>query len=315
MRGVLVARFDLLSKRGSDIAKAGQSDVYRYDFVPDTFRVQLLNIANKAFGEDRHYRQGRGYLSNSNWVWVDETFSHEKGINPLGGNEHMPEQIRTAFKAVGHEDALDLVEIISFKIKEHDYEDDRIRKLRGISVKVVTRADEINYRLREAGIGYQFEGSNLTRVDSQLVHQEVVKPTLNLIARTGFEGVQEEFLSAHSHYRSGKNKEAVALAANAVESTFKAIFDMKQWAYNKNPRISDLVKVARNYKLWPDYLDTNFDQLTATLQSGLPQIRDKAAAHGQGAVPNEVSSYLAAYALHLAATNIVFLISAADTLV
>ncbi len=307
-----MARFDLFSKRRADISKAGQSDVYRYDFVTTAFRVQLLNIANKAFGEDRYYRQAKGHMSNSSWVWVDETFAHEKGINPLGGKQHMPEQIREAFMRIGHEDALDLVEIIAFKIKEYDDEEARVRGLRGINVEVVTRIDEINYRLREAAMGYQFEGSNLTRVDSQLVHQEVVKPALILLSRPGYEGVQEEFLQAHDHYRQGKNKEAVALAASALESTFKAIFTIKQWEYKPNPRISDLVKVAREKKLWPDYLDNSFDQLTATLQSGLPQIRDKAAVHGQGPIPKEVSSYLAAYALHLAATNIVFLVSAAD---
>lgn len=308
-----MAIFELHSKKMSDIAKADQADVYRYDFFSNVFRVQILNIANKAFGEDRHYRQGIGHKSNSNWVWIDETYSHEKGVNPLGGKEHMPEQIRTAFKALGHEDALDLVDIIAFRIKADDDEAARLRIRRNINLRVATQIDEVNYRLREAGMGYQIEEGRLTRVDSQLVHKEVVKPALTLIGRPGFEGVQQEFLSAHEHYRSGKNKEAVGLAANSVESTFKAILDSKQWDYPKNPRISDLVKVARNNRLWPDYLDNNMDQLAATLQSGLPQIRDKAAAHGQGAVPNEVSSYLAAYALHLAATNIVFLISAADT--
>ncbi len=102
------------------------------------------------------------------------------------------------------------------------------------------------------------------------------------------------------------------MAANALESTFKAIFDDKGWDYNKGSRISDLVKVAKANGLWPDYLDNSFDQLVATLQNGLPKIRDNDASHGQGAIPKEVPSYLAAYALHLAASKIVFLVSAAN---
>ncbi len=102
------------------------------------------------------------------------------------------------------------------------------------------------------------------------------------------------------------------MAANSLESTFKAIFDAKGWAYNKGARISDLVKVARSNGLWPDYLDNSFDQLVATLQNGLPKIRDNDASHGQGATPKTVPPYLAAYALHLAASKIVFLVAAAD---
>lgn len=104
------------------------------------------------------------------------------------------------------------------------------------------------------------------------------------------------------------------MAANALESTFKAIFTAKEWPYVKSARISDLVKVARKHKLWPDYLDLSFDQLVATLQSGLPKIRDNDASHGQGATPKNVPSYLAAYALHLAASKIVFVVAAADEL-
>lgn len=101
------------------------------------------------------------------------------------------------------------------------------------------------------------------------------------------------------------------MAANALESTFKAIFERKGWTYQKSARISDLVKVARANGLWPDYLDASFDQLVATLQSGLPKIRDNDASHGQGAKAKDVPGYIAAYALHLAASKIVFISEAA----
>uniref|UniRef100_UPI0035B4E3DB DUF7014 domain-containing protein n=1 Tax=Acidocella sp. C78 TaxID=1671486 RepID=UPI0035B4E3DB len=76
-------------------------------------------------------------------------------------------------------------------------------------------------------------------------------------------------------------------------------------------RCSSRVKVAKGNRLWPDYLDNSFDQLVATLQSGLPKIRDNDASHGQGAKPKAVPDYIAAYALHLAACKIVFITEAA----
>jgi hypothetical protein len=62
--------------------------------------------------------------------------------------------------------------------------------------------------------------------------------------------------------------------------------------------------------LLPDYLGQSFDQLIATLQSGLPKVRNEVAGHGQGATPRETPGYVAGYALHLAAVNIVLLVEA-----
>jgi hypothetical protein len=305
-----VARFDLFSKRQNDAEKAGSTDIYRYDIVPAAFRMQLLNIANEQFGEDKHYRNGTGFINNKHWVWVDVTYSHEKGIGPVGGSDHSPGNVRASYKSMNVVDAIDMTEVIGFKINEID--DSLARLYRTRQDRPANRIDEVNYRLREAGMGYQFESGRPTRVDSQLIHQDIVKPALSLLSRPGFEGAQQEFLNAHAHYRSGQNKEAVAMAANALESTFKAIFVIKSWEYNKGARISDLVKVAKLNALWPNYLDNSFDQLVATLQNGLPKIRDNDASHGQGSTPKEVPSYLTAYALHLAASKIVFLVAAAD---
>ena len=140
---------------------------------------------------------------------------------------------------------------------------------------------------------------------------EAVKPALQLLSGKPFVGPQQEFLKAHQHYRAGDHRKAVAMAANAVESTFKAIFDQKGWQSAKGARISDLLRVAERNTLWPDYLDGSFDQLSATLTSGLPKIRDNDASHGQGAEPKEVPAYVAAYAIHLAASAIIFVVEAA----
>jgi HEPN domain-containing protein len=180
----------------------------------------------------------------------------------------------------------------------------------GVPDNTSEQLEEINYRLRRAKVGYQVEDGTLIRIDSQFVHAEAVKPALTLLGKQGFEGPEQEFREAHRHYRDGENRQAVAMAANALESTLKSVFVRKNWDFNKGARISDLLKVARAHNLWPDYLDQSFDQLVATIQSGLPKIRDNDASHGQGAVPKEVPSYIAAYALHLAASKIVLIVAA-----
>jgi hypothetical protein len=62
--------------------------------------------------------------------------------------------------------------------------------------------------------------------------------------------------------------------------------------------------------LIPSYLQTHFGALRATLDSGVPTIRNREGGHGSGEKPNEVPEYLAAYELHLTASAIVFLIRA-----
>lgn len=205
-----MARFDLFSKRQRDIANAGEADVYQYDTVPANFRIQLLNIAGNAFGEDRTYRQGKGHVTNPNWIWIDDTYTHERGLNPLGGEKHLPPLIRAKFSAMDDADALDLVDLIGFRVHGVD------QKIKNIYQRIAPdryiHIDEINFRMREARMGYQFEEGRLTRVDSQFIHGEIVKPALVLLSGKGFAGAQQEFLAAHQHYRLGQNKEAVQMA-------------------------------------------------------------------------------------------------------
>lgn len=309
-----MAIFDLFSKRQADAAKSGTDDVYQYDEIPAHLRVQAKQIAIEALGRvgSRGDRMITGDEDNSIWVEIERIFLREKGRDAIAREEFAGLRVLAYMRDCATLDWLDLVELIGLGMTIMA-DDDHYAARRQWDVQATGQEaiDELNYRMREAGVGYQLEATRIVRVDSQYVHAEVVKPALALLAGKGFEGPRQEFLAAHQHYRAGEHRQAVGMAANALESTFKAIFDQKGWAYQKGARISDLVKVARANGMWPDYMDASFDQLLATLQSGLPKIRDNDASHGQGAKPKSVPAYVAAYALHLAASKIVFLAEAA----
>ena len=68
------------------------------------------------------------------------------------------------------------------------------QEARGIRVAADAAIDELNERFRRAGVGYQFEGGQIIRVDSELVHREVVRPVLRYLHERGFEGTRDEFL-------------------------------------------------------------------------------------------------------------------------
>lgn len=117
-------------------------------------------------------------------------------------------------------------------------------------------------------------------------------------------------MSAHKHYRAGETKDAITDANNAFESTMKAICDQRGWPYQSGATASQLVRVVKENGLLPDKMSKSFEQLAATLKSGLPPVRNEEGAHGQGSDPHRTPDYVAAYALHLAAAKILFLVEA-----
>jgi len=171
--------------------------------------------------------------------------------------------------------------------------------------------EEFNYRLKVASVGYAYEDGQIIRIDSRLIHEEVVKPALRILQAKGYEGPRKEFHQAFDHLRAGDHKDAIVWANKAFESTLKAICTKKGWVFNKGARASDLIKVVRLNGLLPAYLENSFDQLAAVLSSGLPQVRNNEGGHGDGPVPLSTPEYVAAFAIHLAAAKIVFLTDAA----
>jgi len=69
----------------------------------------------------------------------------------------------------------------------------------------------------------------------------------------------------------------------------------------------DLIQIILQNGLIPAYLQEQFTALRLILESGVPTIRNKTSGHGQGSVPVAIPEHFAAYALHMAAANIVFL--------
>jgi hypothetical protein len=228
------------------------------------------------------------FVPNEAATFIRETLCDEKGRDSLGGDRNDARADLLYYVEHGESDGfLDAVDVgatvLHGYIRDHQEEQ---RERWGSKLDADDAIDEINFRFRDAGVGFQIISGKIVRVDSQY---------------------------AHEHYRAGRYKEAVNEAAKAFESLMKAVCDQKGWTYNKGARASDLLKVLRAHKLWPEYLDASFDQLVATLASGLPKVRNDASAHGQGAVPTTAPSYVAAYALHLAAAKMILVAEAVSS--
>jgi hypothetical protein len=150
----------------------------------------------------------------------------------------------------------------------------------------------------------------MVRVDSQIIHTEVVKPALQFLSSKDFKGANQEFLSAHEHYRNRKFKECLNDCLKAFESTMKSICTKRRWTHQPNDTAKPLLDIIFQRALIPAFMQSHFTGLRATLEAGVPTVRNKLAGHGQGTSPVEVPGFVAAYALHLTATNILFLVQA-----
>lgn len=306
--------YDIYSRRKKR-AEQAEPDVYQYEKIPVPLRAQIQHIWDDAIGpfyEASSYSSHTPACNNAAWQFIRDSVCREKGQVSLRG-ERNPWKDCIAY--LHYEENIDAwLDLVDFGFRYIDRSLGKKNKFDlnrlGIKQAPDDAIKELNFRFLESGVGYQFEGSRIIRIDSEYTHSEVVKPALVLLSDPEFAGAQEEFLAAHEHYRNREYRDCVVDSLNAFESTLKIVCNLKDWEHPKGARASDLIKVVRKNGLLPNYLDNSFDQLIATLASGLPKVRNEEGGHGQGDQPKDTPGYVAAYALHLAAADILLLVEA-----
>jgi hypothetical protein len=284
--------FEVFSARKRKTERGTALDVYTYDTIPEKLRVQFKHVLWDAFGN--------GYSTESQKLWarLEHTMARSEGVVRLYENGTPKQQCERYLENSTADQTLDLIEIASRMMEEKG------------SKELI---EELNYRFGQNDVGYQFENSQIVRIDNQYIHAEVIKPAVSLLsANPAFQTANMEFMKAHKHYRDGSHQDAVVGANRAFESTLKAICSVKSWPYDNGMRATDLIRVVRVNGLFPEYLDNAFDSYIAAMKSGLPGVRNNAGGHGPAPGDAVVPNYIAAYAIHLSAANIVIAIKAAN---
>lgn len=294
--------------------RQGQPALYKYDDLPNTLRVQIFRLLQRVIGEPSPRIPARQSLNepyqdispSATWdmlwdVTIDElglSVGRTTGYVGFGDFFFRPPQPYT----VSH---LFTALEIAFRLVQHLPED--YQQQDSLRLSSQEAIDELNKRFRQHDIGYAFENGTIVRIDSQFLHSQVVDPALQLLSAKGFEGAEHEFLSAHRHFRHGENDDAIVDAARAFESTMKQICDEVGWEYPERANAKDLIRIVSNNGLFPKWHENHMNSLR-TLLEGLPTVRNKRGGHGSGSEKREVPDDMAALAIHLAASNIVFLV-------
>jgi AbiJ N-terminal domain 4 len=291
------------------IEQANQSEVYKYDHLPIQFKNQVIHIWNNTLSAYPLFTSP-GY-----WSSIYTYLIEEWGLDPrLASNvEARSFEMCCIFlrdEKISIENVIDLIEL-TFRLIENTWER-MIKNQRNLSYcgqSANSAIDKLNARFREHSIGYQYNNGQIIRVDSDFVHAEVVIPALNLLSSQEFSGAAQEFLAAHKYYREQEYKEAIANASKAFESTLKTICTRFKWDYKKNDTSRKLVMIVLEKELIPKYLQDHITGLNNLIESTVT-VRNNTAGHGDGERPKDVSEYFAGYALHITASNIVFLVEA-----
>ena len=308
--------YETFAKRKRNAERAGEPTVFQQNELPFGFRNQVGYILDDAIGDLGNVSSIVSYTARlSVWARIHDTLVREMGVQYLsyerGDNRSRCRNFLFQYPDI--DDVLSLIELafanieLAFVDLESDF---------GVVFGRQSPEDaieELNLRFQEHGIGYQYQGGRIISVESLYLYTEAVQPAIRLLYDLHFEGAVQEFMGAHKHFREGNNKEAIVGAENAFESTMKAICDQRGWAYEtEKATATNLLDLIFQHGLIPTEMQSHFTALRSTLASGLPTVRNRGGrgGHGQGIEVVDVPDYLAAYCLHLAATNIVLLAEA-----
>ena len=304
-------RYELFSKRQQRI-RGEVPDVYQYETIPPELRVQVFYIWQDVWGEIRNSsydRFGGSVLAIEAYGWIDATLRRKYGVLVLGRGDNIYEKVRNfLFRTEETDKVIDIIEV-SFRYIDQVVRGKRDAKF-APNISPDDAIDELNYQFRDHRVGYQYETGLMARVDSQLIHSEVVKPALSFLSDPIYNGANEEFLQAHEHYRKRNYKDCVNNCLNAFESCLKIICKKRRWAYKEKDGSQRLIKNIFDHGLIPPLMQSHFSALRSTLESGVPTVRNNQTGHGQGSEGIIVPEYIASYILHLTASNILLLAKA-----
>jgi hypothetical protein len=284
-----------------------------YDDVPQKFRTQVTVIFGNLAGQG--WDSAGSILSLDLWRRVMIELAIKDGVDPKPGNA--PASCLTVLWDEGIVVLLDLIEI-TLRFTRDIYQGALVTEFvlhscpRFGLQEAVSRLNEC-FASNDMGYRIEPQSMEIHRLDSDLIHAEVVEPAFNLLRRAGYDRATEHFRNAHRFHRTGYTPNAIAEASNALESVLKEICDANGWKRDKKAAARELILLVLQEGLIPAYNESQlvgFDNLLLAL----PTIRNKEPGAGHGAEPNapDTEDYLAGYAINLAAANIVMLVEAQE---
>ena len=287
-------------------AEGKVEDVYVYDRVPQKVRVQVVQILRDGLGP--YYKRGNYTRTASVYDYLYKQTCRELGVHclPLGDAKKDQSFFSWLEEEQNIDHWLDGVEQALMCIDR--YVRDNWNDIKYLAESAPDNViSELNARLREAAVGYEFSEGIIIRKDSEIIHKKVVIPTLRLLSRPQFSAADGEFREAHEAFRHDRLEDCIVNCGKALESVLKVIGTARGWPIKDNDTASRLIQAAVDAGFLAAYSKTALNHLRGLIESSTPTIRNKMGGHGAGAVPRSIPMHLASFQLHQTAAVILFL--------
>ena len=304
--------------------KDTQNHFLKYDSIPSAFIHQFFFIAEdyfsqlpKPIGEDHRY-----------WEELCKIYCLEAGIELIGEYSGKYKYDLLNYVNDPEKDSLAVLDILELAFLEIPYPTNRslltkaftansmnyfTEAIEGIQLIVIKEdaISRINERFHQHSLGYYLTNKQLIRIGSEILTNEVIIPANELLQDPLFISADQEYQKALRFRRNGDYAECILNANKAFESVLKIICkEMKYYEPGqiKSESAGSYLNLLRINQFYPSYSEDHFKALCNTLEKGLTVLRNNTGSHGTGPDTSKVDDVLADYALHLAATNIVFLV-------
>lgn len=276
-------------------------DIWFFDTLPHNVRIQIWQTFESA---DEFY-----WLLNTS---MDTCLflRHEIGIECLSSHRHYYDyqqwdytaELKDFFLNKDFRFAFSVVECLAIALNRQS----------GNSSKHQKAIVEINYRLKEARIGYEFntDANMIIKKSDEITYKLSIEPAFRLLSDLRFQESIDNFSKAFSDYQLGTRKDlesAITNAFKALESTIKNICKLKKYDFNDEKSLKDQVAVLKNNHFLSKKYDNYLDKITDfIIASATP--RNKTAGHGQSDEGIDVvDEKLVEFVLAQVASIIVFL--------
>jgi len=305
--------FDVFSRRHDSLAKA---DLH----VPESTRTRVLLWCREIFGNSRSEFSTGDYRLEF-WEQIHGLLQYRHGRLKLSGRQHSPQSSADdalAFvRTCRGDEFLDFLEYIF-----------RVDCFSRVSLPENQLIEELNDLLRQDDLPYHvtgfvketvqevpsyppFAGRQATMIktlaypkvimrENELLHVQVVAPTLKVLQRPAFRNANGEYLEALEDFRKGDFGDCLTKCGSAFESVLKVLCDLKRWPYRPTDTAGALVKIVLSNTRLENYFEPVL-MIVAILRNRL------STSHGAGSSVRNVPRNLARYALNATASAILLL--------
>ncbi len=275
------------------------SSVWQRDNLPDSLIVQIIQIVKNT--TDIHY----SYVRYVETYWhkmvkhVLEKMRLELGsfrLSPYPNAIEESELLHCLFHGFGDYDKIDVQLTIIEYMLAYFYNDTSI-------------IDDVNYRFREARVGYQFNSDSkcILPFDDEIIHENAVEPAFHFLNIAGFEKAKNYFKEAYEDFIAKKYEDCLHHTCKSLESVIKNVLKKKKVAFSENDGLSRLIDSLFSENVMP-FEHNDFASGLKNIFKEITAERNKKAGHGTEETKKiEISEAKAKLVLNLAASLITYI--------